>query len=106
MFSLPDARRVDVDLADARPAGDLRPTDARAADAGAVSDGGADAASQPPLPPGGGLAAGAAPLRSARYRLFGVVGPAAAVGATLTSEQHRLESGPLLWVTPGAEPLR
>jgi hypothetical protein len=40
------------------------------------------------------LAAGAAPLRSARYRLYAVVGPAAAVGAPLTSNFSACRAGP------------
>lgn len=51
-------------------------------------------------PSGGGFAAGAGPLRSARYRLEAVVGPAGAVGLTLSSNQYRLESGPILWLPP------
>jgi hypothetical protein len=57
----------------------------------------------PPAPAAGGLAAGAAPLRSARYRLYAVVGPAAAVGAPLTSSLFRLESGPTQWLAPVPE---
>lgn len=104
-FVLPDARRVDATArdmagADADPGDGTTPTDATAGDA-AVADAGAA-----PVPPAGGLAAGAGPLRSPRYRLYAVVGPAEAAGSALSSPLYRLESGPTQWVSPPAEPAR
>lgn len=94
-------------LADLRVVDQGAPIDAEATapDAAPVVDADtADAALPvPPAPAAGGLSAGAAPLRSARYRLYAVVGPAAAVGAPLTSSRFRLESGPTLWLAPTSE---
>ena len=98
--SVPDARP---------PAGDARSPEADAApDATADAagpDAGPDAAPGPALGPPGALAAGAAPLRSARYRLYAIAGPAAAAGTTLTSERFRLHSGAVVWrAAPSAPP--
>lgn len=101
---------IDALPPDGRPsAGDARPSDALAppdatADA-ASTDAGPDAAPGPANGPPGALAAGAAPLRSARYRLFAIAGPAAAAGTTLTSERFRLQSGAIVWrAAPTAPP--
>jgi hypothetical protein len=93
---------ADVRVADQGPPPDAETTPPDAAPL--VDADTADAAVPvPAAPAAGGLAAGAAPLRSARYRLYAVVGPAAAVGAPLTSDRFRLESGPTLWLAPTSE---
>ncbi len=97
----------DGSVPDAGPDAFVPPADARTPG----SDGTADAAGDvgtpdADVPPGNaaGFAAGARPLRSPRYRLYAVVGPAAAVGAPLQSAQYHLETGPVLWLAPSEAP--
>jgi hypothetical protein len=98
--ALPDARGPVLD-ASAPP--EVGPPDA-APDGGPPPDAAPDALPGPAGGPPGALAAGAAPLRSARYRLFAIAGPAAAAGSTLTSDRYRLESGAVLWRAPVSAP--
>jgi hypothetical protein len=93
-FVARDAMRADAALPPSPDAASLDDVDS-AADAAPAGDQGVDAAAPDATPPpiAFAFAAGAAPLRSARYRLYAVVGPAVAAGPLLTSVRYRLESG-------------